>query len=111
AQTTEGALNEINNNLQRVRELTVQAATGSNSATDLKSIQDEIGQRLSEINRVSEQTQFNGVKVLASNNSLKVQVGAHDNQTIDVNLREITAKTLGLDGFSVQKDVKVNIGT
>lgn len=63
-QTTEGALNEINNNLQRVRELSVQAANGSNSDSDLDSIQAEITQRLSEIDRVSGQTQFNGVKVL-----------------------------------------------
>src|SRR5690606_30578906 len=82
AQTTEGALNEINNNLQRVRELTVQAANGSNSSSDLESIQAEIGQRLAEIDRVSEQTQFNGVKVLAQDNSLKIQVGANDNETI-----------------------------
>src|SRR5690606_17284974 len=64
AQTTEGALSEINNNLQRIRDLSVQAANGTNSASDLKSIQNEIGQRLDEINRVSTQTQFNGVNVL-----------------------------------------------
>ena len=104
AQTTEGALNEINNNLQRVRELTVQAANGSNSASDLESIQAEITQRLDEINRVSEQTQFNGVRVLAADNSLTVQVGANDNETISVNLKEITASTLGLSTFTVSGD-------
>ncbi len=62
AQTTEGSLNEINNNLQRVRELTVQAQNGSNSSSDLDSIQDEISLRLAEIDRVSDQTQFNGKK-------------------------------------------------
>lgn len=101
AQTTEGALNEINNNLQRVRVLAVQAANGSNSASDLESIQSEIQQRLGEIDRVSEQTQFNGVRVLASDNSLKIQVGSQDNETIEINLQEITAKTLKLDGFNV----------
>ena len=65
AQTTEGALSEINNNLQRIRELTVQATTGTNSDSDLDSIQDEIKSRLDEIDRVSGQTQFNGVNVLA----------------------------------------------
>ncbi len=94
-------MNEINANLQRVRDLSVQAATGSNSPSDLKSIQDEIQQRLDEIDRVSGQTQFNGVKVLAGDNKLSVQVGAHDGQTIEINLKEITAKTLGLDGFNV----------
>jgi flagellin len=102
AQTTEGALTEVNNNLQRVRELSVQAATGTNSATDLDSIQSEIGQRLDEINRVSEQTQFNGVKVLSADaGKLTVQVGANDGETIDIDLQEISAKTLGLDGFNV----------
>lgn len=101
AQTTEGALNEINNNLQRIRELSVQAATGSNSASDLDSIQAEIQQRLDEIDRVSAQTQFNGVHVLAQQNSLTVQVGAHDNQTISVNLQQINADTLGLGSFNI----------
>src|SRR5690606_1027528 len=78
AQTTEGSLNEINNNLQRIRELSVQAANGTNSASDLQSIQDEIQQRLEEIDRVSAQTQFNGVKVLASDQKLTIQVGAND---------------------------------
>ncbi|MGB3424347.1 MAG: FliC/FljB family flagellin [Castellaniella sp.] len=101
AQTTEGALTEINNNLQRIRELSVQAATGSNSESDLSSIQDEIQQRLDEIDRVSAQTQFNGVKVLAKDNELIVQVGANDNETISIKLNEITASTLGLNGFNV----------
>src|SRR5262245_14669910 len=102
AQTTEGALTEVNNNLQRVRELSVQAANGTNSQSDLDSIQAEIGQRLDEINRVSEQTQFNGVKVLSADaGKLTVQVGANDGQTIDIDLQEISAKTLGLDGFNV----------
>src|SRR5690606_26512178 len=105
AQTTEGALNEINNNLQRIRELPVQAANGSNSDTDLESIQAEIQQRLGEINRVSEQTQFNGVHVLASDNTLTIQVGAHDSQTIDVNLKEITASTLGLSNLNVSSQI------
>ncbi|SFM65468.1 FliC/FljB family flagellin [Variovorax sp. OV329] len=110
AQTTEGALTEVNNNLQRVRELSVQAANGTNSASDLDSIQAEISQRLEEINRVSEQTQFNGVKVLSADaGKLTVQVGANDGETIDIDLKEITAKTLGLDGFNVNgKGVSAN---
>ncbi|MEJ8811109.1 flagellin [Variovorax ureilyticus] len=102
AQTTEGALTEVNNNLQRIRELSVQAANGTNSASDLDSIQSEISQRLDEINRVSDQTQFNGVKVLSADaGKLKVQVGANDGETIDIDLQEISAKTLGLDGFNI----------
>lgn len=101
AQTTEGALSEINNNLQRIRELSVQATNGTNSDSDLNSIQDEITQRLNEIDRVSGQTQFNGVKVLASDQTMKIQVGANDGETIEIELDKIDAKTLGLDSFSV----------
>jgi flagellin len=107
AQTTEGALNEINNNLQRVRELSVQAANGTNSDSDLKSIQDEINQRLSEIDRVSNQTQFNGVRVLASDNDLDIQVGANDNELISIGLKQINSDKLGLDGFQVQNKTEL----
>ncbi|EEV2471204.1 FliC/FljB family flagellin [Escherichia coli] len=101
AQTTEGALSEINNNLQRIRELTVQASTGTNSDSDLDSIQDEIKSRLDEIDRVSGQTQFNGVNVLAKDGSMKIQVGANDGQTITIDLKKIDSDTLGLNGFNV----------
>ena len=102
AQTTEGALNEVNNNLQRVRELTVQSANGSNSTADKASIQAEITQRLAEIDRTSAQTDFNGVKVLsASATTLNVQVGSNDGETIAISLQEISSKTLGMQNFSV----------
>lgn len=108
AQTTEGALSEINNNLQRVRELTVQAQNGTNSQSDLDSIQDEITSRLDEIDRVSGQTQFNGVKVLSADNTLKIQVGANDGETIDIDLKNITSDTLGLNGFNVNGTGTIN---
>ena len=111
AQTTEGALSEINNNLQRIRELTVQATTGTNSDSDLSSIQDEIKSRLDEIDRVSGQTQFNGVNVLAKDGSMKIQVGANDGETITIDLKQIDAKTLGLSGFNVDGAQKVTAGT
>lgn len=101
AQTTEGALNEINDNLQNIRRLTVQAQNATNSESDRKSIQDEIDQRLSEINRISEQTEFNGVKVLSKDQTLSIQVGANDGQTIEINLHEMSSTTLGMDGFDV----------
>ncbi|MDE9455728.1 flagellin [Xenorhabdus bovienii] len=106
AQTTEGALNEINNNLQRIRELTVQAQNGSNSKSDTKSIQDEVTQRLSEIDRISEQTQFNGVKVLSKDDKMTIQVGANDNETITIDLKKIDSKVLELDKFDATKFTK-----
>lgn len=104
AQTTEGALTEVNNNLQRIRELAVQAANGSNSDADKASIQAEISQRLSEIDRTSSQTDFNGVKVLGSNQKLSVQVGANDGETIDIDLKKIDSASLKLNSLTVSKN-------
>ncbi|MGE8517309.1 MAG: flagellin [Alcaligenes nematophilus] len=89
AQTAEGSLNEINNNLQRIRELSVQAQNGSNSGSDIDSIQSEVNQRLEEINRVAGQTQFNGIKVLASSGAattIAIQVGAKDGEKINIEI-------------------------
>ncbi len=105
AQTAEGALNQVNDNLQRIRELTVQAQNDTNSPDDLASIQDEIGQRLGEIDRISQETNFNGVKVLAENQEFSIQVGANDGEKITMNLKEINAETLNLDSFDVTKPV------
>lgn len=112
AQTTEGALNEINDNLQNIRRLTVQASNGTNSASDRQSIQDEITQRLSEIDRISEQTDFNGVKVLKTDQSLTIQVGSNDSETINLNLEQINADTLKMADFDVNAYAKrVELGT
>lgn len=111
AQTTEGALNEINDNLQNIRRLSVQAANGTNSESDRQSIQDEIDQRLSEINRISEQTEFNGVKVLSKDQTLSIQVGANDGQTIDINLSQMDSNTLGMTGFDITSMVSTKAVT
>ena len=106
AQTTEGALNQVNDNLQRIRELSVQAQNGTNSDEDLQSIQAEIGQRLNEINRISKETDFNGTKVLAEDQSINIQVGANDGEVISVSLDKITSATLGLDSLDVTNMAK-----
>lgn len=101
AQTAEGALNQVSDNLQRIRELSVQSQNSTNSQEDLVSIQDEIQQRLDEINRISEQTDFNGTKVLTEDTTLRLQVGANDGEFIEVELQEINRSTLSLDSFNV----------
>ncbi|MDK2751912.1 MAG: FliC/FljB family flagellin [Halomonas meridiana] len=101
AQTAEGALNQVNDNLQRIRELSVQAQNDTNSADDRNSIQAEIDQRLKEIDRISKETSFNGVEVLAKEQSLSIQVGANDGESINIDLKEITSSTLELDTFNV----------
>lgn len=102
AQTAEGAINEINENLQAIRRLTVQVkSTASVSDADKKSIQDEIGKRLEEINRIAEQTEFNGVRILSEDRKLAIQVGANDGQVIDIELFDMGIKELGIEGFNV----------
>lgn len=91
AQTTEGALNEITNNMQRIRELAVQAANANNSASDRESLNDEVQQRLAEIDRISSQTAFNGLKVLDGNFGTKAfQIGANAGETISIHLSQGT---------------------
>ncbi|MEE4465783.1 flagellin FliC, partial [Azotobacter chroococcum] len=101
AQTAEGALNQVNDNLQRIRELSVQAANDTNSPEDRASIQAEINQRLEEIDRISQETNFNGTKVLNAEQTLNIQVGANDGESISINLKEINKTTLGLASFDV----------
>ncbi|ATH99121.1 flagellin N-terminal helical domain-containing protein [Alcaligenes faecalis] len=92
AQTAEGALNEINSNLQRVRELTVQAQNGTNSASDIDSIQEEVNQRIEEIDRIAKQTNFNGINVLAgaADATFDIQVGALDGEQISISISNPT---------------------
>ncbi|PXB00484.1 MULTISPECIES: flagellin N-terminal helical domain-containing protein [Pectobacterium] len=78
-QTAEGNLNEINNNLQRVRELAVQAASDTNGSTDRTSIYTEMKQRLDEIDRVAKSASFNGTNLLdgTASGGINIQVGAN----------------------------------
>ncbi|EMQ4856555.1 FliC/FljB family flagellin [Morganella morganii] len=103
AQTAEGAVNEINENIQRVRELTTQAKNGTNSKSDIESIQAEVQDRLDEITRISKQTQFNGIKVLEAGSTMSFQVGANDGEKIDLEMKKIDLTELGIDGFKVGK--------
>src|SRR5262245_24527250 len=87
AQTTEGALQEVTNNLQRIRELSVQAANATNSASDLAALDQEVQQRIAEVNRIATQTSFNGRKVLdGSFGGATFQVGANVGETITLQL-------------------------
>ncbi|MHA7808515.1 MAG: flagellin N-terminal helical domain-containing protein [Marinobacter adhaerens] len=85
AQTAEGALNEITNNLQRIRELAVQSANATNSASDREALNSEVDQRIAEVNRIASQTSFNGLKVLDGTFGAQAfQVGANAGETISV---------------------------
>lgn len=110
AQTTEGALDEINDNLQRIRELTVQAKNGTNSDSDISSIQNEVTERFAEINRISEQTQFNGVKVLNGDTKMTIQVGTNDKEVITFQLDKIDNDTLGVGNDKLYTETTVKKG-
>ncbi|AOA72301.1 MULTISPECIES: flagellin [Stenotrophomonas] len=86
AQTAEGAMVEIGNNLQRIRELSVQSANATNSDSDREALNAEVNQLVSEIDRVSRQTNFNGTKLLdGSFSGALFQIGADSGQTIGIN--------------------------
>jgi len=98
-QTAEGNLNEINTNLQRIRELSVQAATDTNGSSDLTSVNTEIKQRLAEIDRIAGAANFNGKKLLdgSVSTALKIQVGAgtSSNDTISIDSNALINATSG----------------
>jgi flagellin len=85
SQTAEGALGEIGNNLQRIRDLSVQSRNASNSVSDRTALNNEVQQLKSEIDRVASTTSFNGIKLLdGSFNNQAFQVGANVGETISI---------------------------
>jgi flagellin len=120
AQTAEGAMVEIGNNLQRIRELSVQSSNATNSDSDREALNAEVKQLVSEIDRVSRQTNFNGTKLLdGSFSGALFQVGADSGQTIGINsIVDASASALGGAKFdkgtfsigagTVNSDVKIS---
>ena len=110
-QTAEGALNEVHSMLQRMSELSVQAANGTNDTTDRSSINDEIQQLKTEIQRVGNTTQFNKMNILDgtfSNGANKLlQVGANANQTIQIDIDALQSVV----GSSLKTDLKTETAT
>ncbi|MCG8276548.1 flagellin [Stenotrophomonas sp. NLF4-10] len=106
AQTAEGAMVEIGNNLQRIRELAVQSSNATNSQSDRDALNAEVNQLLKEIDRVANQTSFNGTKLLNGDfTGALFQVGADAGQTIGINsIVDANIKELGKAGFA--DDVK-----
>lgn len=85
AQTAEGSLGSISSNLQRIRELAVQSANATNSASDRAALQTEVSELIAEIDRTASQTTFNGVKLLDGTfTSQQFQVGANSGETVTV---------------------------
>jgi len=96
AQTAEGGLSEVGNNLQRIRELAIQSANATNSASDRTSLNNEVTQLLAEIQRVSTSSQFNGQNILDGTfTAAQFQVGANANQTIIASTGNSQTSALG----------------
>ena len=99
-QTAQGALNDVQQMLQRIRELAVQYANGTNTKSDQEAITGEAKQLEEEITRVGETTKFNGVELLAKAEEIKYQVGANEKETISVKTVKLSE---AVKGISVEK--------
>ena len=96
AQTAEGALAESGNILQRIRELAVQSANATNSASDRQALQSEVSQLVSELDRIASSTEFNGQKLLDGTFGTAIfQVGANANQTIQATTGNFRTSNFG----------------
>jgi len=105
-QTAEGALGEVTNMLQRMRELSVQAATGSMTRENRVALQKEMDQLISEIDNVAKTTNFNSIKLLdGSAKGVAIQTGVKENDQVSVTIENASSKSLGLQGFMVEGTV------
>ena len=110
AQTAEAALNEVSNILGRMRELSVQAANGTLSTTDRATLNTEFGALISEVDRISAQTEFNGIALLdGSTSSTAIQTGIDAGQTIDIALQDMGATNLGISTLVVTSITTANL--
>lgn len=109
AQTAEGALGEISNNLQRIRELSVQSANATNTASDRAALQNEVTQLLSEIDRVAQNTSFNGVKLIdGSFTAQSFQVGSNGTANDTIQIASLaSARTTQLGGVGATTSATV----
>lgn len=105
-QTLEGGMNETHSLLQRMRELSVQAANGALSMDDTKAIQEEISALTVEVSRIAETTEFNSKKIMngdyiEGNETLFFQLGAGSGEGVILNVADLRADALGIDGIDV----------
>ena len=107
-QTAEGALTEVHDMLQRMNELAVKAANGTNALSDRQTIQDEVDQLLTEIDRVSETTKFNETYLLKGDKDTKtVTVDAHDAGIEGTLTQNTTKATFKMDALSIGDTIKI----
>src|SRR6201989_2298325 len=108
-QTAEGALNEVHSMLQRVRDLKVQFANGTNDTNDQNAIAAEVGQIAKEVKAIVGGTKFNGKTVFGSADSFTFQVGANDNETISVAATALSSGSITNGGLSDFTNLAVSV--
>jgi len=103
AQTAEGALGEVTNMLQRMKELATQAANGTLGSSERKALQAEVSQLTAQIDDIAKSTNFNGLKLLdGSAKNIKLQTGASAGDTVSVSMGPVSTNALGLNGYRVE---------
>ncbi|WP_053980622.1 flagellin [Marinagarivorans algicola] len=114
-QTAEGALSETTNILQRMRELSIQSANGIYGDNDRATLDAEVQQMVSELDRIAETTSFNGQNILdGSTGKIDLQVGAQANQTVSFEVAAVDSDTLGMGSLSadvVSDEIAANFST
>ncbi|MDF1799984.1 MAG: flagellin [Planctomycetota bacterium] len=111
-QTAEGALSEVSANLVRMRELAIEASNGTLSSDDRNSLNDEFAALADEIERVGDETEFNGINILdGSNTTISIQVGVDSGQTISITSADMQAVALGVDSGTLDITTTTNAGT
>ena len=106
AQTAEAALGEVSNMLQRMRELSVQAANGTLTTANRQALQAEMTQLVNEVDNVAKTTNFNGINLLdGSSASVKLQTGNRQGETVSVQLNKMDSKSLGLQGYAIDGEL------
>ncbi|STO13709.1 Flagellin [[Flavobacterium] thermophilum] len=100
-QTAEGALNEVHSILQRMRELAVQAANGTNQDTDREALDSEFQQLIEEIDRIGQDTQFNKMNILAADQNIDIQLGSNNGQTLTLSWKQQLKNSLGEDATDI----------
>jgi flagellin len=100
-QTAEGSLSETTNILQRIRELAVQASNGTQSDDNRAAIDTEVQQLLAQIDDIAEDTQFNGISVLSTAQTVTLQAGSQTGQTLEIAFEGAKSDDLGVDSISI----------
>ena len=100
-QTAEGALSETTNILQRIRELAVQSANGTQTEDNRTALNNEVNQLLQQIDDIALDTEFNGLRVLSTSNTVTLQAGAQSGQTLEVVVQGASTRDLGISRVQV----------